>query len=541
MEVLMTIDLFFGLIGGLGLFLYGMQLLSEGLQKIAGDRIQKTMEILTSKPLMGVATGTLLTSIIQSSSATGVITVGLVNAGLLNLKQAISVIAGASIGTTITAQIVSFRLEKYALPAIGIGFMIYFLSKRRNYKYFGQILLGFGILFLGLQTMSYAVSPLRNYAPFLNLLANISHNFFLGILVATVFTAIIQSSSATIAIIIAMSIQGIIDLETAIPLMLGSNIGTSVTVLIASIGSSITGKRVALSQLVFKTLGVLFFSLFISQFTQLAALTSVSIPRQIANAHTMFNVIDTMILLPFLNVFVKLIIKMLPGEEIIIKKGPVYLNKEIINTPSIALGQANKELFRMGEMVQGMLNDVVMSFIQNDINKLKNVYLKEQVVNTLQKEITKYLVLISQQSLSINQSIRLTDLMNIVNDIERVGDHAENMAELTEEKINEKLPFSEKAINELKNMFSKVQLSLNKSISALNIRDINLAKSVVLKEDEIDNIEKELRNHHIKRLNKGICYPESGVIFLDLISNLERIGDHANNISLMVIDELSKS
>ena len=537
----MTIDLFFGLIGGLGLFLYGMQLLSEGLQKIAGDRIQKTMEFLTSKPLMGVATGTLLTSIIQSSSATGVITVGLVNAGLLNLKQAISVIAGASIGTTITAQIVSFRLEKYALPAIGIGFMIYFLSKRRNYKYFGQILLGFGILFLGLQTMSYAVSPLRNYAPFLNLLANISHNFFLGILVATVFTAIIQSSSATIAIIIAMSIQGIIDLETAIPLMLGSNIGTSVTVLIASIGSSITGKRVALSQLVFKTLGVLFFSLFISQFTQLAALTSVSIPRQIANAHTMFNVIDTMILLPFLNVFVKLIIKMLPGEEIIIKKGPVYLNKEIINTPSIALGQANKELFRMGEMVQGMLNDVVMSFIQNDINKLKNVYLKEQVVNTLQKEITKYLVLISQQSLSINQSIRLTDLMNIVNDIERVGDHAENMAELTEEKINEKLPFSEKAINELKNMFSKVQLSLNKSISALNIRDINLAKSVVLKEDEIDNIEKELRNHHIKRLNKGICYPESGVIFLDLISNLERIGDHANNISLMVIDELSKS
>ncbi len=181
------------------------------------------------------------------------------NAGLLNLKQAVSVIAGASIGTTITAQIVSFRLEKYALPAIGIGFMIYFLSKRRNYKYFGQILLGFGILFLGLQTMSYAVSPLRNYAPFLNLLANISHNFFLGILVATVFTAIIQSSSATIAIIIAMSIQGIIDLETAIPLMLGSNIGTSVTVLIASIGSSITGKRVALSQLVFKTLGVLFF------------------------------------------------------------------------------------------------------------------------------------------------------------------------------------------------------------------------------------------------------------------------------------------
>jgi len=537
----MTTELIFGMVGGLGLFLYGMQLLSDGLQKVTGDRIQKIMELLTNKPLMGVATGTLLTSIIQSSSATGVITVGLVNAGLLNLKQAISVIAGASIGTTITAQIVSFRLEKYALPAIGIGFIINFLSKKRSSKYFGQILLGFGILFLGLYTMSHAVSPLRSYAPFINLLASISHNFFLGIVVATIFTAIIQSSSATIAIIIAMSLQGMIDLNTAIPLILGSNIGTCITVLIASIGSSITGKRVALSQLIFKTLGVLLFSLFISKFIYLASLTSISIPRQIANAHTMFNIIDTMILLPFLNVFVKLIVKILPGEEITLKKGPIYLSKNMLNTPSIALSQATKELVRMGEMVESMLNDVMMSFIQNDLNVLKSVYLKEGVVNTLEKEITKYLVLISQRSLSPKQSKRLTDLMNIVNDIERVGDHSENLAELTEEKINEKLPFSEKALSELKFMFSKVQFSINKSISALKNRDIKLAQEVAIKEDEIDRIEKELRGNHINRLNQGICYPESGVIFLDLISNLERVGDHANNISLMVIDELSKS
>jgi len=246
-----------------------------------------------------------------------------------------------------------------------------------------------------------------------------------------------------------------------------------------------------------------------------------------------------MILLPFLNVFVKLIVKILPGEEIILKKGPIYLSKDMINTPSIALSQATKELVRMGEMVESMLNDVMMSFIQNDLNVLKSVYLKEEVVNTLEKEITKYLVLISQSSLSPEQSKRLTDLLNIVNDIERVGDHAENLAELAEEKINEKLPFSEKALSELKIMFSKVQFSLNKSISALRNRDIALAREVVLKEDEIDKIEKELRANHIKRLNQGICYPESGVIFLDVISNLERVGDHANNISLMVIDELS--
>ncbi|GAI09401.1 unnamed protein product, partial [marine sediment metagenome] len=263
------------------------------------------------------------------------------------------------------------------------GFIINFMSKKRSYKYFGQILLGFGILFLGLHTMSNAVSPLRSYAPFINLLTSISHNFLLGIAVATIFTAIIQSSSATIAIVIALSIQGLIDLDTAIPLILGSNIGTCVTVLIASMGSSVTGKRVALSQLVFKTLGVLLFSLFIAKFTYLASLTSINIPRQIANAHTMFNVIDTMILLPFLNIFVKLIVKILPGEEIVLKKGPIYLDKNITNTPSIALGQATKELVRMGEMVESMLNDVIMSFVQNDINILKNVYLKEGVVNTL--------------------------------------------------------------------------------------------------------------------------------------------------------------
>ncbi|MCG2761743.1 MAG: Na/Pi symporter, partial [Candidatus Atribacteria bacterium] len=214
----MTTELIFGIIGGLGLFLYGMQLLSDGLQKVTGDRIQKIIEFLTNKPVMGVATGALITSIIQSSSATSVITIGLVNAGLLSLKQAVSVIVGANIGTTVTAQIVSFRLEKYALPAIGIGFIFNFLAKKRSYKYFGQILLGFGILFLGLYTMSQAVRPLRNYAPFLNLLANISLNPLLGIVVAAIFTAIIQSSSATTAIVIAMSIQGIMGIEAAIPL-----------------------------------------------------------------------------------------------------------------------------------------------------------------------------------------------------------------------------------------------------------------------------------------------------------------------------------
>jgi len=537
----MTIELIFGMVGGLGLFLYGMQLLSEGLQKSTGDKLPKILELLTNKPIIGVATGTLITSIIQSSSATSVITIGLVNAGLLSLKQAISVIIGANIGTTITAQIVSFRLEKYALPAIGIGFIFNFLSKRRSYKYFGQILLGFGILFLGISIISDTAKPLRNYTPFLKLIENMSNNPLLGIITALIFTAIIQSSSATTALIIAMSIQGIIGIEAAIPLILGANIGTCFTAVIASIGSSITGKRVALSHLFFNIGGVVLFLFFLNKFTYLVSLTSSSIPRQIANAHTLFNVFNAIILLPFINLFVRFIVKILPGEEIVLKKGPIYLNKDIVNTPSIALGQAIKELVRMGEIVESMLSDVMISFIQNDINILKNLYLKEGVVNTLEKEITKYLVLIAQESLSIEQSEILKDLMNITNNIERVGDISEDLAELAEEKINEKLPFSEKALDELKFMFTKVESSFNISISALKNRNIDLAREVPLKEDEIDKIEKGLRDSHINRLNQGICYPESGVIYLDVISNLERIGDHANNICLMVIDELSKN
>ena len=537
----MFIEIIFGMIGGLGLFIYGMQLLSDSLQKSAGDKLPKILESLTNKPIIGVLTGTLITAIVQSSSATSVILIGLVNAGLLSLKQAISVIIGANIGTTITIQIVAFRLDKYALPAIGIGLAINMLSKRKNYKYFGQTLLGFGIIFLGLKIMSDSVYPLRNFPPFLKLIEDFSNNPLLGVLVALIFTAIIQASSATIAIVIALSTKGMVGIKAAIPLVLGSNIGTCSTAALASIGSSITGKRVALYHLLFNSTGTIICLFFLNQYTHLISLTSSSIPRQIANAHTMFNVLTSIILLPLIGLYIKFIVKIMPGEEVIIKKGALYLNKNMVKSPSIALDQAIKELVRMGEMVESMLNDVTISFLQNDINILKNLYLKEDVVNTLQKEITKYLVLISQEALSIEQSEILKDLMNITNNIEMVGDISENLAELAEEKINEKLPFSEKALDELKFMFTKVQSSLDTSVSALKNRNIDLAREVISKEDEINQLEKELRDNHINRLNQGICSPESGVIYLDVINNLERIGDHSNNISLMIFDELSKN
>ncbi len=535
----MSFSLFFSLIGGLGLFLFGMRQLSEGLQKIAGNKIHQILEIISKNSFKGVITGTVITAILQSSSATSVITIGFVNAGLLTLKQALSIIFGANIGTTITAQIISFKLDEYVLPVIGIGFAINMLAKRKIYQYIGSILIGFGLLFLGLSTMSHVLNPLKNDPFFISLLVNISENPLLGILMAAAFTAIIQSSSATTAIIISLSIQGLIDLDTAIPFVMGTNIGTCVTALLASVNSSITGKRVAMGHLLFNTIGVIIFYPLLRHFITLSALTAAVIPRQIANAHTLFNVINTLILLPFIPVLLKILIRILPGEEKVIKKGTLYLDKNLVNTPSIALGQVSKELIRMGNISIEMLTNSLSALLTPNERIVQDVYLKEDILNTINREITRYLVIVSQKALSPKQSQRLTNLMNISALIERVGDQIENIADLTEIKINEKLPFSQKAKEDLKILFSKVEKSLIQAIKSLQNQNLETTKAVTEREDEIDMLEENLRNEHIDRLKKQVCNPEAGVIFIDILSNLERIADHACKISLTVIDELS--
>lgn len=537
----MNLSIVFGLIGGLGLFLFGMSHLSKNLQKIAGNKIHQVLEALSKNPLKGVMTGAVITAILQSSSATSVITIGFANAGLLNLKQAMSIIFGANIGTTITAQIISFNLSEYMIPAIGIGFAINALAKKKVYQYLGSVLLGFGLLFLGLSTMSSAIDPLKNDPFFINLLINVSEKPMLGIFIGTIVTAVLQSSSATTAIIISLSIQGLIDLNAAIPLILGTNIGTCVTALLASIGSSITGRRIAIGHFLSKTFGVTIFYFVINQFISLSAMTATTIPRQIANAHTLFNVIDTIILLPFLPYLLKLLTIILPGEEKVIKKGTLYLNKSLINTPSIALGQVTKELIRMGNISLDMLKDSLKALLTNNERIVQDIYLKEDVLNTVHREITKYLLVVSQKELSPAQSQSLSNLMNISGHIERVGDHIENIADLSEIKINEKLPFSQKAEKDLKYIFSKVEKSLKYSLDSLKNHNIEAAKIVTKREDEIDRLEESLRNEHIERLTKQICNPESGIIYIDVLSNLERIGDHAYNISMMVLDELNNS
>jgi len=389
--------------------------------------------------------------------------------------------------------------------------------------------------------MSSAIDPLKTNPIFINLLVNVAEKPILGIFIAAMTTAILQSSSATTAIIISLSIQGLLGLNAAVPLILGTNIGTCVTALLASIGSSITGKRIAIGHLLSKTTGVIIFYFFLNQFIYLSSLTSSTIPRQVANAHTLFNVLDTLILLPLLPYLLQILTHILPGKEKVIKKGTLFLDKSLISTPSIALGQVTKELLRMGNISLDMLNNSLFALLNNDDRIIHDILLKEDILNTIHREITKYLLLVSQKSLSPAQSQSLTNLMNISGHIERVGDHIENISDLAENKANEKLTFSQKAKKDLQYIFSKVEKSLKYSLNALKNHNIETVQNVTDREDEIDNIEESLRNEHIQRLTKRICNPEAGIIYIDVLSNLERIGDHAYNISMMVLDELNNS
>lgn len=521
----------FQLIGGLGLFLYGMQLMGDGLQKTAGDRLRRLLEILTSTPVIGVLVGTLVTMIIQSSSATTVMVVGFVNAGLLTLKQAVSVIMGANIGTTVTAFMVSLKLTELALPAIGIGFLLTLVGKKKSTRFVGQTILGFGLLFLGMEVMGSALKPLRSNPAFTSMILNFSDHPFLGMLVGLGFTAIVQSSSATTGLVVTLAAQGLIDLNASVAIVLGSNIGTTVTAMLASIGTQLTARRAAIAHLMFNIFGVTLFMLLFHPFTTFVATTHSDLARQVANAHIIFNITNTVLLLPFISLYVKLVERVVPGEDKTERIGALYLDEHLMVTPSIALGQATRELVRMGRIALAMLDDVYTAFRNNDLERLGPSAHKEATLNHLEQAIVDYLVKLSAQSLSTEQSERLNSLINITNDFERVGDHGENIGELADYKVEHRLPFSEEALAELDDMYDKVTRLVSSAVDLLETGNVSGADSILAGENDIDVLEKNLRRHHINRLNNGVCFPASGIVYLDLISNLERIADHANNVA----------
>lgn len=530
----MFYNIFIGLIGGLGLFLFGMQTMASGMQKAAGDKLRRILEILTSNPYIATVTGIIVTILVQSSSTTTIMVVGFANAGIMNLTQAVGTILGANIGTTITAQMISFKVGILIYPAIGLGAFLNFFGMNRFFKHIGQGVLGFGLLFLGMSIMADAMSPLREFPPFLNMLASFGRIPLLGILAGALFTAAIQSSSAASGVIIALTLRGLVDTPSAIALILGTNVGTCISAILASIGTSLSARRAALAHILFNVFGVVLVLVFFNPFLDLIQHTGTTITRQVANAHTIFNVLNTLIMFPFLSLFVRLITRLIPGEELMVESGTRYLDRRMLKTPSVAIGSARQEILRMGALAREQLGDSINIFLNNERKLISYAQQKEELIDSLEKDITTYLADMGQHSLSIQQSKTAASLMHATNDLERIGDHAENIVELAEVKMDEKLPFSPVAVQELQDLYQKVDKHLEKAIRAFEKEDVTLAREVIEDDDIIDNLERTLRKHHIERINKKKCLPKAGVIYLDLLSNFERVADHATNLAQVI-------
>ncbi|HHV78907.1 MAG TPA: Na/Pi cotransporter family protein [Firmicutes bacterium] len=508
-----------------------MQMMSEALQKSAGDRLRRILEAFTKAPLKGVLVGTVITALIQSSSATTVMVVGLVNAGLMTLKEAVGVIMGANIGTTITAQMVSLKLGAYAMPAIGIGFGFSFLGRTKLQKYFGQLVLGFGILFLGIDLMGDAVSPLKESAVFERFVASVGNNRLLGVVGGAVFTGIIQSSSVTTSLLVTMASQGLITVREALPIVLGANIGTCVTALLASVGTCVAARRAALAHLLFNIIGCTVFLFLMGPLEYISTLTGSNPAHQVANAHTIFNVSTTLLLLPAFNYFVSAVTRLIPGSEGPLEFCPRYLDARLLKTPSLALAQAKKEALRMASLAEENVTLAMGLFFNQKKGDVEKIDSQEKLVDMLEARINEYLAKLAQSKLSEEQTKTLTALIHVVDDLERVSDHAQNISTLGVYKYEERLPFSDEAMKELKEMYDLVLNTLKKSIKAFESNDLGIAATIAGLDDIVDDMEKRLRKGHIKRLNEGRCYPASGVLYLDLINDLERVGDHAVNIA----------
>ncbi|MFH1269659.1 MAG: Na/Pi cotransporter family protein [Candidatus Omnitrophota bacterium] len=535
----MVKELIFGILGGLGLFIYGIQEMSEGLHKACGEKMRNILHSLTGGPIRGVLVGTGVTSLIQSSSATTVMVVGFVNAGLMTLVQALGVIFGANIGTTITAQLIAFKLTDYALPIIGLGMIILFLSKKKTHKHIGEFLLGFGILFLGLNILTTVVKPLGQYPVFKSILADFGRSPFLGILAGAVVTAIFQSSSVTTGMVLGLAMAGLIDLRAAIHLILGCNIGTCVTALIACIGTGISAKRAALAHIIFNILGVIIFLPFLGPFQDVVMRFSSQLPRQIANAHTLFNVINAIIFVPFIPLYAKFLTRIMPGkEEEEVEYLPKYLDRRLLNTPPIALDAAIKEIIRTLGLTQKMLGIAMDSFIKNDSRSLEKITRREEAVDSLREAITNYLVELMQQELSLEESRKIPSLIHAINDVERIGDHAENLRDLAQQKIDNQMPFSDMAADELKNMYEDINSMMVCSVNAMGTNSVDEAKIVLEKECQVNTLRDRLKENHVRRLEQGHCKVLSGVVFLDMISNFEKIADHLTNVAQAVIEGL---
>lgn len=537
-------------IGGLAMFIYGMNIMADGLQHAAGSKMKKILEVLTQNKLMGIALGALVTAIIQSSSATTVMVVGFVNAGLMNLTQAISVIMGANIGTTITGWLVSagewakmFSPSTLAPIAVMVGVIITLVGKRQQSKDVAGIIIGFGILFIGMNTMSDAVYPLRESEVFRTAFVSMGSNPFLGILVGAGVTAIIQSSSASQGILLSLASAGLVPTNAAVFIIMGQNIGTCVTAILSSVGASKNAKCVGTMHLTFNIAGTIIFSILaMFLFARLDPSYGEGIINmtQISFIHTVFNVGTTIILMPFSGYIIKFAMKINGLKAVETKSDEaelVHLDKRMMSTPSVAVEGAKLETIRMGRIARENLSLALSTLSDHDEEKMADVKQREFVIDKLCDNISKYLIDLCMLHLSDKDNEMVTSLLNTVSDMERVGDHAENIVELAEEMKQEGISFSDTALEELNEMSTTTLGAYDNAVKALELDDITYAVKTSFLEDQVDAMEKKLRAGHIERLSNAECSVNAGIHFIDLLGNLERVSDHAMNIAQVVLNE----
>lgn len=544
----------FGLLGGLALFIFGMNMMSESLQKVAGDKMKKVLGVLTRNAVCGMLAGALVTAVLQSSSATTVLVIGFVSAGLMSLKQGISVIFGANIGTTMTAQLMAFKISDYIMPIVFIGFLIAFIAKKEKIKFVGQTIFAFGLLFVGIEMMGDVMKPLATSPVFINMMEKVSNIPVLGVGVGMLMTLVVQSSSATIAVLQSFASQAgpdgasVIGLVGAIPILLGDNIGTTITAILASIGQSKDAKRCAIAHSVFNITGSFIFIWIIKPFAKFVEMISPKgneldvISRQIANAHMSFNIINTLIWLPLLLVMVKIVMFIVRDDkEVSIEdyKEKSFLDKNVISQPIAAMYLVSQEIRRAGRLVSEMIGNMKATVMNNDSKALAELEKNAKLVTEIDENTVSYISgMFSNGSLTEEQSSTTAGLLYVLNDIARVSKRCEDASPVIRAKLEGKYKFSKDAVEELGKVIDNVEIMYRTSIVSLENGDTKTARKVFDYRKELRNMEKKFNKNHLKRLRKNNCKPEFTYPFSNVLHNLERIGDSCSGIVEEVMDNV---
>jgi phosphate:Na+ symporter len=529
-----------GLLGGLALFLFGIKFGGRGLQKAAGGRLRDAVCKLTANRFLGLITGVIVTVIIQSSSATTAMMVSFANAGIIYLSQALGVILGSDIGTTLTVQLIAFRIFDYALVFVVLGFVL-FISKVERYSRLGQIIMGFGLLFFGMSVMASAVGPVKDHPNFAGFMLGVERSAWIAIVTSALFTAVIQSSAATIGLVLTFAFQQVISLEIAIPLVLGANIGTCITALLASLGGGAEGRRIAWAHTFFKVAGVLLLMPFLGYFTEFVRGTAPGLTRQIANAHSLFNIGAALVFIPFVKPWARLFEFMVKEEEVGVETfRPVYLDPRVLDTPSLALGQATREVLRMADITYNVYSKAIDVFLKDDEALRERLVEDDDKIDALEEAITPYLTVLSQKEMTDREAERAVMLLFIVKNLELVGDIvSKSLMDLALKKITVSPRFSPEALKRIHEYHKEIEKTFQMAIDALASMDKKLAREVVERKSEMNILERELHKEHLAILQgRKEAVAETSTVYLDVISDLKRVNSYASGIAYAVLGKI---